>query len=180
MKSYPTTCVSPARTNVCEVMGRSVPEARGQGGPDAVPMAGSPRAFLRGERRRGGAVARGRLRSRSSSTSIDCQKQCITCREPRRDYTPRVRYGRHLDLFGRRSEELNSAWDRFLAELVQNLRSASRARTWRRSARNVVLKRADVVKPRVWRTATALCSLFGSGLQAPGRSQQALRLWPSV
>jgi hypothetical protein len=68
--------------------GSSVPEARGQGGPDAGPMAGSPRAFLRGERRRGGAVARGRLRSRSSSTSIDCQKQCITCREPRRDYTP--------------------------------------------------------------------------------------------
>ena len=88
LKSYPTTCVSPARTNVCEVMGRSVPEARGQGGPDAAPMAGSPRDCFAGGRRRGGAVARGRLRSRSSSTSIDCQKQCITRREPRRDYTP--------------------------------------------------------------------------------------------
>ena len=47
---------------MCEVMGRSVPEARGQGGPDAGPMAGPPVAGT-GGRRRGGAVARGHSRN---------------------------------------------------------------------------------------------------------------------
>ena len=47
---------------MCEVMGRSVPEARGQGGPDAGPMAGPPVAGT-GGRRRGGAVARGLSRN---------------------------------------------------------------------------------------------------------------------
>ena len=42
--------------------GSSVPEARGQGGPDAGPMAGPPVAGT-GGRRRGGAVARGHSRS---------------------------------------------------------------------------------------------------------------------
>jgi len=42
--------------------GSSVPEARGQGGPDAGPMAGPPVAGT-GGRRRGGAVARGHSRN---------------------------------------------------------------------------------------------------------------------
>jgi hypothetical protein len=63
------------KKNVVEVMGRSVPEARGQGGPDAGPMAGPLAAFC------GGAAEGWGRRTRPQPLlfdELDCQKLCIT------------------------------------------------------------------------------------------------------